>query len=223
MSYLEFATVNGLGSSGFVAKVKNGIPMGSHNCLRLHCTCISLWDWDTHEWHWVDCPGPCGRSSLPTIVIGPGPGTWGINNGIQQNMSLLIQQTQSPQLDFPWSQSVSKFWPDHLDQESPLMTTWLISRKYTDSYKIWTKEGIMPTSFWVGLLPYTKLCLRMTRQNNHRIMNQQQMLLDQANIIHQSNSTNASCFLAISLHNISHCQQCPWHWHTSVARTAVKI
>jgi len=53
----------------------HGIPL-----LRLHCTCMSLWDWDTHEWrHWADHPGPCDRLSVPTIVIGPGPGTWGIN------------------------------------------------------------------------------------------------------------------------------------------------
>jgi len=28
---LEFVTANGLGSLGFVAKVKNGIPTGSHH------------------------------------------------------------------------------------------------------------------------------------------------------------------------------------------------
>jgi len=31
MSYLKIVTVNEWGSSGFVAKVKNGIPMGSRN------------------------------------------------------------------------------------------------------------------------------------------------------------------------------------------------
>jgi len=75
MSYLEIVPANEWGSLGFSVKVKKGHSHGIPP-LRPYCTCMALWDWDTHEWHWADHPGPCSRSSEPTDVIGPGPMAW---------------------------------------------------------------------------------------------------------------------------------------------------
>ncbi len=57
-----------MGQLGFCSK---GEKWHSHGIqqLRLCCTCIALWDWDTHEWHWAEHPGLCGRSPVATAAL----------------------------------------------------------------------------------------------------------------------------------------------------------